>query len=392
MSFNVLHKLSCDGAIPLHVIFSPDGTMLACGDSVGIIRIWNVISGELQLTINCGGDSLENLRSIDFSPDGTTIISVRNENNIKFWNIATGYVVKTLDLNDEGSVSAIFTPTGENIISKSVRGGINIWDVETGELIRTLGSQHPLSFTISSDGKTLIQVGTKNFPLSSFGEEVIKLWDIETGDALKELRGDNYVRTAAISHDKKIIISATDTDHKINIWDVETSRQILKLESDTNLLKFIPGGGFISCGIGRITFWDKEFTRVSSLKIPERENHQVGIIKSIDVNKTGTNFALGSMDKFVYIFKSGIDALHKADILVGAPLEGTPQKGFLPREARELIAEYSVEGTKLDPGLVSLHHIAKHPFKNTPGGKRKTRRGRKNNSKIKRKKSKKNKK
>ena len=394
MSFNVLHKLSCDEAIPLHVIFSRDGTMLACGDSVGIIRIWNVISGELQQTINCGGGgAVENLRSIDFSPDGATIISVGNENNnIKFWNIATGDVVRTLDLHGQGSLLAIFTPTGENIISTSVRGGINIWDAETGELIKTLGSEHPLSFTLSSDGNTIIQVGAKNFPYSPFGEEVIKLWDIETGDVIRELRGDNYVRTAAVSLDTKTIISATERDHKINIWGVETSARILTLDSDTNLLKFIPGSGFISCGIGRITFWDNNYTRVSSLKIPERENHQVGYIKSIDVNKTGTNFALGSMDKFVYIFKSGVDALHKADILVGAPLEGTPQKAFLPRETRELIAEYSVKGAKLDDGLIEKHYKGEAPFRNTLGGKRKSRRGRKNKSKIKRKQSKKNKK
>jgi len=392
MSFNVLHKLSCDEAIPLHVIFSPDGTMLACGDSVGIIRIWNVISGELQQTINCGSGAVENLRSIDFSPDGATIISVGNENNIKFWDITSGKLVKILDIRGEPPSSAIFTMTGETIISISVRGGITICNAETGELIKQLGSEHPLSLTLSSDGKKIIQVGAKNFPFSPFGEEVIKLWDIETGDVITELRGDNYVRTAAVSPDTRTIISATERDHKINIWGVETSVRILTLDSDTNLLKFIPGSGFISCGIGRIIFWDNNYTRVSSLKIPERENHQVGFIKSIDVNKTGTNFALGSMDKFVYIFKSGIDALHKADILVGEPLKGTPQKAFLPRETRELIAEYSVEGTKLDPRLVSLHHIAESPFKNTPGGKRKTRRGRKNKSKIKRKQSKKNKK
>ena len=55
-------------------------------------------------------------------------------------------------------------------------------------------------------------------------------------------------------------------------------------------------------------------------------------------------------------------------------------------------AEFVVDGrSKLDPVLISKHYRGEAPFTNTPGGKRKTRKGRKNKSKIKRRNSRKNK-
>jgi WD40 repeat protein len=357
---------------------------------------------------NRKGDA-EYLSSIAFTIDGR-LITNGSEKNIKFWNVQDG-VISNVFTTDYTIKDIIVTPDGSKIICGSIEY-IYILDAITGEVITTIKSDIYNSLVLSLDGTTIVQgqstqSGGGNFTPEEFNagrfqewlesqrleSHLIKVWDVKTGDLIKIITDTDAVLGVAISADKSTIISSCKDN--IKVWDANTGDLVNTLDSGftTNVIFKPYGLDFVSLGAQSLKFWSyKEMIQISSLKIPAVKGEKYGRISSIDMNNEGTKLAIGSKDRFVYILTDlGIDALKKSDILVGEPLEDTPTKVFLPRETRELIAEFSVDSAKLDPGLVTNHYKGEYPFTNTPGGKRKTRKGRKNKSNIKRRNSRKNK-
>ena len=151
------------------------------------------------------------------------------------------------------------------------------------------------------------------------------------------------------------------------------------------------GTGFVSCGDSSVTLWDaKTMAPIQTLKAPKNE-YGFHTLIDIDITRDNTKIAVACSDKNVYILTDlGVNALKKSDILIDEPIDKTKRLPFLPREIIGQIAEFAVDGrSKLNPVLISKHYRGEGPF---TLGKRKTRGGRKNKSKIKRKQTKKNKK
>jgi WD40 repeat protein len=79
------------------VAFSPDDAVLAAGCSDGRIRLWDVASGRLRLTLSghVGGIS-----RLAFAPDGRSLSSLGEDNVLNLWHLATGQ--QLFKLNSRG--------------------------------------------------------------------------------------------------------------------------------------------------------------------------------------------------------------------------------------------------------------------------------------------------
>jgi WD40 repeat protein len=407
-AFNVLHKLSCEGSMPTSVTFSQDGTMIASGDLAGIIRIWNVVSGSLLKRIQnvrltetryAKIDQPTSVDCVAFSPDGRTIISIANDEPIiKFWDIERGTMLTTLPTS-LGMSSLVFTPDGTKIIGGySSANHIDIWDVET-RANRTIHSGIYRSLQLSPDGTIILQAGAalynNQFRTWSGGNH-LKLIDVQTGTTIRVIEDTHDLQYASISSDNKTILY-TNEQGELKVCNADGT-PIKTFGEYSNKAKFrADGGGFVSCGKSRLQLWNT--TDNVPIQTLRADRVQYGYAEfagliDIDINKDDTKIAAACTDHHVYIFTDlGVSALKKSDILINEPIDYTKRLPFLPREMRENIADFALDGrSKLDPVLISKHYRGEAPFTKTRGGKRKTIKGRKNKSKIKRKQSKKNKK
>jgi WD40 repeat protein len=77
----------------MSVAFSPDGKILAAGESNGEIHFWQVTNGK-QFLILRGHTSW--VVSLAFSPDGRTLASGSSDCMVKLWEIGTGQCLQTL--------------------------------------------------------------------------------------------------------------------------------------------------------------------------------------------------------------------------------------------------------------------------------------------------------
>ena len=67
------------------VAFHPDGKTLASAGYDQTIKLWDVVTGELRLTL---AGHTANIIALAFSPDGDTLISADDIGAVKLWRAA----------------------------------------------------------------------------------------------------------------------------------------------------------------------------------------------------------------------------------------------------------------------------------------------------------------
>ena len=101
--------------------YSPDGTLLAVGGSLGIWLYDTHTGAEVALLPEDTG----RINSVSFSPDGGTLASNGWDGVVRFWDVSTGELIRTFEGHTGEVIS--FSPDGGTLISGS--GMAILWDV-----------------------------------------------------------------------------------------------------------------------------------------------------------------------------------------------------------------------------------------------------------------------
>ena len=200
--------------------FSPDGKTIVSvtgGDSE--VCISNIITGKPQKTFTVR--MTDNVFSVAFSPDGKIVAIGNSDGNIYLSDLNTGKLMRKLTGHSEDVQRVVFSPDGRTIASSSyLDETVRLWDAHTGEHRRTL-TEHTgdiEGLTFSPDGKTLASSGS--------GDGTIRFWDVRTGDQKHAVTGhEDYVYSVAFNPDGKFFASGY-ADGSIRFWDAETGRHL----------------------------------------------------------------------------------------------------------------------------------------------------------------------
>jgi WD40 repeat protein len=96
------------------VVFSPDGATLAAACSDGIIRLWDVLSGDLRLAFSGHAGAV---RRLAFAPDGRTLTSLGDDNTIHLWHLGTGQRLFALSTHADRLGSLAFSHDGRRLVA-----------------------------------------------------------------------------------------------------------------------------------------------------------------------------------------------------------------------------------------------------------------------------------
>ena len=149
------------------VAFSPDGKTLASGAWDGLVKLWDVATGENIATFE---GHTAGVNSVAYSPDGTTLASGATNGSVLLWDVATEENIATLEARDLVQ-SVVYSPDGAILASGSADGTILLWDISTGQSVVTFTGH-----TESIGSIAFSPEGTKLASGSADGTAL--LWDV----------------------------------------------------------------------------------------------------------------------------------------------------------------------------------------------------------------------
>jgi WD40 repeat protein len=134
LSTNKLWKKLAHPAGSWSVAFAPDSKTLATGDAFGVIRVWNVETGEFvsifARTVKRDVES-PRLYSLAFLPNGKTLVSAGDDHFVTLWDLATGQERRRLTGHAARVNSLAIAPNGKTLASGSDDGTALIWGLTT---------------------------------------------------------------------------------------------------------------------------------------------------------------------------------------------------------------------------------------------------------------------
>ena len=295
--------LSPAGRLPLSVAFSPDGRRLLAGLQYGMLKVWDVESGEETLSIQQPYPFWNS--SVAWSPDGRRFASGDLGSSalpfdVRIYDAATGkQMLPPLDCGDEVA-SLAWSPDGKVLAAGSfrrqfgeMRGRVVLWDADTGRELATsayakvTGEEWPVAWR--PDGGQLV----------AGAEGCLRVWDAE-------LREETVVSTgAAWHHNQSLSWSpdgkrlATCTGEAIIIYDATDWTPIREMKSNARKVKWHPDGTRIASatGEGTISIFDTSTGR----RVWTCDAH-AGRINELDWSPDGMRLASASHDRTVRIW------------------------------------------------------------------------------------------
>jgi WD40 repeat protein len=126
--------------------FSPDGKRLVTANADGTASIWNVATGQRELSPLRGHRAA--LTSAAFSPDGRLVVTASADHDARVWNARTGEQKYLLSIHGAIVSDAEFSPDGRWIVTAGP-GLAGLWEVRTGRLLTLLrGHVGPLKTAV----------------------------------------------------------------------------------------------------------------------------------------------------------------------------------------------------------------------------------------------------
>ena len=220
------------------VDFSPDGKLLAAGDSSGKVKVWDVQS---EQAVTLQHDSAVN--AVDFSPDGKLLAAGDNGGNVIVWDTQIGRAVETLTVEtlkgDPKQVYAVkFSPNSDNpILAGAGQSGIiRLWTLPDWQLQGTIQNTSTAVYGLafSQYGKVLVSTSGKG----------LELWSTANGAHIISLKGHtDGVKNVDFSSDGTTLASG-GAGGILHIWNVApyVTPQQLDVCTKVQLIYFVPRG------------------------------------------------------------------------------------------------------------------------------------------------------
>ena len=232
--------------------FSPNGRILASDGPGHTVILREVSTGTLQHTLQ---GHTNWVYSVAFSPDGQTLASGGSDDNtVRLWNTATGTLLHTLRGHGY-RVEVAFSPDGQTLASGGGDNTVRLWNTATGTLLHTLDAHGSRieSVAFSSDGQTLASGGW---------DDTVRLWNTATGTLLHILEGHGSgVKSVAFSSDGQTLASG-GWDDTVRLWNTATGTLLHILEghgSGVKSVAFSPDGQTLASGDrdGTVHLWSR---------------------------------------------------------------------------------------------------------------------------------------
>ena len=209
---------------------SRDGKTLLTAGGDGIIRVWDLPSGQMQRTLTGHTNAVY---IAGFSPNEKLIASSSRDTTARIWDFATGRELHKFTGFHCSVKSVVFSPDGKTVAAVGNDGMLKLWDVKTGRELKSLvHSESPdvdtsvYSVVFGRDGKKIY---------AGNGDGTISEWDARTGEETDVWKAHNDdVMALAFSPDYRLLASNGNNEATVKLWDVATKKELQVFNAKTS--------------------------------------------------------------------------------------------------------------------------------------------------------------
>ncbi|KRW98951.1 WD40-repeat-containing domain [Pseudocohnilembus persalinus] len=277
----------------------PGNQFIVTGSTDRTIKLWDMASGQLKLTLT---GHISAVRGVLVSDRHPYLFSCGEDKAVKCWDLETNQIIR----NYHGHLSGVYCMSMHPTLNVLATGGrdasVRIWDIRMKTQVHVLGGHENTvnAVTMQNEEPQCVSGGSDN---------MVKLWDLRQGTSFKTLTNHKKGVRALVFHPKEYTFASGAADN-IKVWkcpEGEFLRNVSGHNSIINTLALNNDNVLVSgADNGSLKFWDWKsgynFQTIESKPQPGSIAAENGIFAST-FDMSQTRFITGECDKTLKFYK-----------------------------------------------------------------------------------------
>ncbi|KAK4127138.1 WD40 repeat-like protein [Parathielavia appendiculata] len=293
----------------------PNNKWFASGAGDRTIKIWDLASGHLRLTLT---GHISTVRGLAVSPRHPYMFSCGEDKMVKCWDLETNKVIR----HYHGHLSGVYTlklhPTLDVLVTGGRDGAARVWDMRTRSNVHVLsGHTGTVSDLVCQEADPQVITGSL--------DSTVRMWDLAAGKTMGVLTHHKKGVRALTTHPTEFTF-ATGSTGSIKQWKCPEGAFMQNFEGHNaiiNTLAVNEKNVFFSGGDnGSMSFWDWKsgyrFQALDTTAQPGSLDAESGIM-SAAFDLSGSRLICGEADKTIKIWREDPNATPETH-----PLEWKP--------------------------------------------------------------------
>jgi WD40 repeat protein len=167
---------------------------------------------------------------VGFTSDGKFGLSGGQDKTLRVWDVTTGKQQRHIDTGDSIVPGFAIAPDGERVLigclgNKSIEG-FSLWDMKLDKKLARLpgGQTWSNCAGFSPDSRRAIVNGHGN---------ILQVWDLDKRQVIGRILGQGWIEGFAVSPDFRRVITRTQWQPSVSLWDLESGRLLHNLTGHT---------------------------------------------------------------------------------------------------------------------------------------------------------------
>ncbi|KAL4872822.1 hypothetical protein BDV12DRAFT_126690 [Aspergillus spectabilis] len=296
----------------------PNNEWFASGAGDRTIKIWNLATGALRLTLT---GHISTVRGLAVSPRHPYLFSCGEDKMVKCWDLETNKVIR----HYHGHLSGVYTlavhPRLDLLVTGGRDGVARVWDM------RTRSNIHVLSGHTGTVADLVCQEADPQVITGSL-DSTVRMWDLAAGKSMGVLTHHKKGVRGLATHPREFTFATASTG-SIKQWKCPGGEFMQNFEGHNaviNTLSVNEDNVLFSGGDnGSMSFWDwktgHRFQNIETTAQPGSLEAEAGIMAST-FDKTGLRLITGEADKTIKIWKQDDEATPESHPVAWAPTLG----------------------------------------------------------------------